>query len=337
MSDHITLGVLGAGSYGTALAIAFSRVMPVVLWGHQRDHIETLARDRENKQYVPGNKFPDNLALETDLAKVAAQAKVLLIAVPSHALPEFLRTLKQHVTPEHFLLIATKGLEAETGRFFSEIIPEIYPENKFGFISGPSFAKEVAAGVPTVLAVASQDYQLARQYLAPMHQQRQSVKLYYFADMIGLQIAGAIKNVIAIAVGLCDGLGFGANTRAAAIAHGLQEIQELGLKYGADPKTFQGFSGFGDLVLTCTDDQSRNRRFGVYIGKGLSTQEAFNQIGQVVEGYYNTKETITLARKVGVSLPVIQKVYEILFEGKNPRRAAAELLLSIHNAQDAVL
>ncbi|RIY32478.1 hypothetical protein CKF54_04690 [Psittacicella hinzii] len=327
-----TIGVLGAGSYGTALAIAFSKVMPVLLWGHRPEAMQSMAEIRENSEYLPGIIFPEKLATTEHLDEVLDSCNLLLIAVPSAVLPDFLKSIKDEIKPHHFLLIASKGLEQKTGRFFSDIVPEIFPNNNFGFISGPSFAKEVARGIPTALAVASKDIKFLREEIfAPMHDFRQPLKLYYVEDMIGLQIAGAIKNVIAIAVGLSDGLGFGANTRAAVITHGLEEISTLGKLYGAEASTFQGLSGFGDLILTCTDDQSRNRRFGLLLGQGLTPEQAIEQIGQVVEGYYNTRETITLARKVNVELPIIQKVYDILFNNKSPKRAAGELLLAIHN------
>ncbi|RIY37180.1 NAD(P)H-dependent glycerol-3-phosphate dehydrogenase [Psittacicella gerlachiana] len=327
-----TIGVLGAGSYGTALAIAFAKVMPVVLWGHRTQAMQEMAVKRENSEYLPEIPFPENLEVTDNLESVLKKCTLLIIAVPSAVLPDFLKSIKNELEPHHFLLIASKGLEQKTGRFFSDIIPEIFPHNHFGFISGPSFAKEVARGIPTALAVASKDTKFLRnQIFAPMHKIRQPLKLYYVEDMIGLQIAGAIKNVIAIAVGLSDGLGYGANTRAAVITHGLEEISTLGKLYGADASTFQGLSGFGDLILTCTDDQSRNRRFGLYLGQGLTPEQAIEKIGQVVEGYYNTRETMTLARKVNVELPIIQKVYDILFNHKSPKRAAGELLLAIHN------
>ncbi|MFC6276278.1 NAD(P)H-dependent glycerol-3-phosphate dehydrogenase [Psittacicella hinzii] len=329
-----TIGVLGAGSYGTALAIAFAKVMPVMLWGHNPEAMAQMAEKRENSQYLPGITFPEKLEITADLEQVCAKCTLLLIAVPSHALPEFLRSIKPVINDSHFLLIASKGLEPKTGRFFSDIIPEIYPNNRFGFVSGPSFAKEVAYGWPTALAVASKDIKFIRyEIFAPMHKIRQPLKFYYVEDMIGLQVAGAIKNVIAIAVGLSDGLGFGANTRAAVITHGLEEISTLGKLYGAEASTFQGLSGFGDLILTCTDDQSRNRRFGLLLGQGYSPEQAIQIIGQVVEGYYNTRETMTLAQKVNADLPIIQKVYDILFNKKSPKRAASELLLSIHNGE----
>lgn len=327
-----TIGILGAGSYGTALAIAFAKVMPVILWGHRPDAMEKMAQTRQNSEYLPDITFPEKLEVSKDLDHVLETCNLLLIAVPSVVLSDFLKSLKGKIKPHHFLLIASKGLEQKTGRFFSDIIPEIFPENHFGFISGPSFAKEVARGIPTALAVASKDIKfLRKEIFPPMHNIRQPLKLYYVEDMIGLQIAGAIKNVIAIAVGLSDGLGYGANTRAAVITHGLEEISTLGKLYGADASTFQGLSGFGDLILTCTDDQSRNRRFGLLLGQGLTPEQAIEKIGQVVEGYYNTRETITLARKVNVELPIIQKVYDILFNNKSPKRAAGELLLAIHN------
>lgn len=326
-----TIGILGAGSYGTALAIAFAKVMPVKLWGHNRARMEELALHRTNEKYLPGIAFPEQLEICFDIKELCASCRLLLIAVPSHALPNFLQDLKPYITEQHFILIASKGLEQGTGHLFSDIVPKIYPHNKFGFISGPSFAKEVAYGWPTALAVASKDIKTLRnEFFEPMHAVRQPLKLYYVEDMIGLQIAGAIKNVIAIAVGLSDGLGYGANTRAALITHGLEEIALLGQTYGADEKTFQGLSGFGDLILTCTDDQSRNRRFGLLLGQGYTPEEAIKRIGQVVEGYYNTRETMALARNMNVDLPIIQKVYDILFNHKSPKRAASELLLTIH-------
>ncbi len=319
--------VLGAGSYGTALAIAIARNgEPTYLWGHDPKHCEILERDRQNRQFLPDIFFPESLHIESDLEKVLSYSQDILLVVPSHVFPEVIARLQPLLKPHHRLIWATKGLERGTGRLLQEVVEEILGKNyPLAVLSGPTFAKELAAGLPTAIALASNNEAFAKAFQARIHCTKR-FRVYLNPDMIGVQLGGAIKNVIAISAGMSDGLGFGANARTALITRGLAEISRLGASLGADPHTFMGMSGLGDLVLTCTDNQSRNRRFGLMLGQGIKPEQAIEQIGQVVEGFYNTKETYLLAQRQGVEMPITEQIYQVLFEKKDIREAALTLL-----------
>lgn len=325
MQQPIT--VLGAGSYGTALAIAFSRHgFPTVLWGHNPDECAVLAHERKNARFLPDIAFPDSLEIVADLESAVKKSRDLLIVVPSHVFGDLVKQIQPFLRADQRIAWATKGLERDTGRLLQSVVEETlghsYP---LAVLSGPTFAKELAAGLPTAIALASNDETFAHEFQARIHCSKH-FRVYLNQDMIGVQLGGAIKNVIAIAAGISDGLGFGANSRTALITRGLAEISRLGVSLGANPQTFMGMSGLGDLVLTCTDNQSRNRRFGLALGQGISAQEAISQIGQVVEGYYNTKETMALAQRQGVEMPITEQIYAALFHGKNPQEMATALL-----------
>ncbi|EER47257.1 NAD(P)H-dependent glycerol-3-phosphate dehydrogenase [Actinobacillus minor NM305] len=319
--------ILGAGSYGTALAIALSRNgHKTYLWGHQAEAMQVLAQDRENKAFLPNIPFPEALEIESDLAQALSKANDLLIVVPSHVFADVLKTMKPFIRPEHRIMWATKGLERDTGRLLQEVALQILGENHpLAVLSGPTFAKELAEGLPTAISLASNDPQFADEMQQRIHCSK-AFRVYLNTDMIGVQLGGAIKNVIAIGAGISDGMGFGANARTALITRGLAEISRLGLSLGADPKTFMGMAGLGDLVLTCTDNQSRNRRFGLALGQGRKAEEAIAEIGQVVEGFYNTKEAYLLAQKQGVEMPIVEQIYQMLFEGKSATEVTKELL-----------
>lgn len=319
--------VIGAGSYGTALAITLARNgHPVVLWGHDPAHIAALEAARCNQAFLPDVRFPDSLALETDLAQALAASRDVLVVVPSHVFGDVLRQLRPHLRPDARLVWATKGLEAETGRLLQDVAREaLGPDIPLAVISGPTFAKELAAGMPTAIAVASQDMAFAEDLQHLLHCGK-SFRVYLNPDFIGVQLGGAVKNVIAIGAGMSDGIGFGANARTALITRGLVEMSRLGVALGADPDTFMGMAGLGDLVLTCTDNQSRNRRFGIMLGQGMGVEEAQAQIGQVVEGYRNTKEVMSLAQRHGVEMPITEQIYQVLYCHKNVREAALSLL-----------
>lgn len=319
--------VLGAGSYGTALAIAFSRNgYPTFLWGHNPDESRRLIEERQNSRFLPNIRFPDSLEIVVHLKGAVEKSRDLLIVVPSHAFGDIVKKIKPFLRPDHRIAWATKGLERNTGRLLQTVIAEelgiIHP---LAVLSGPTFAKELAAGMPTAIALASNDEVFAREFQARIHCNKH-FRVYLNQDMIGVQLGGAVKNVIAIAAGISDGLGFGANARTALITRGLAEISRLGESLGANAQTFMGMSGLGDLVLTCTDNQSRNRRFGLALGQGMRAQDAMDEIGQIVEGYYNTKETMVLAQRQGVEMPITEQVYQALFHGKNPREMATALL-----------
>ncbi|EPH2853152.1 NAD(P)H-dependent glycerol-3-phosphate dehydrogenase [Serratia nevei] len=324
---NASMTVIGAGSYGTALAITLARNgHSVVLWGHNPAQIQTLQQDRCNQAFLPDVPFPDTLLLEADLARALAASRDVLVVVPSHVFGDVLRQLKPHLRPDARIVWATKGLEAETGRLLQDVAREALGETiPLAVLSGPTFAKELAAGLPTAIALAATDAQFAGDLQQLLHCGK-SFRVYSNPDFIGVQLGGAVKNVIAIGAGMSDGIGFGANARTALITRGLAEMSRLGSALGADPSTFMGMAGLGDLVLTCTDNQSRNRRFGIMLGQGKGVQEAQDSIGQVVEGYRNTKEVLALAQRHGVEMPITEQIYQVLYCHKDAREAALSLL-----------
>ncbi|MGQ8821128.1 NAD(P)H-dependent glycerol-3-phosphate dehydrogenase [Bibersteinia trehalosi] len=319
--------ILGAGSYGTALAIALSRNgHKTYLWGHNPQKMAQMAASRMNQEFLPDIPFPDALEIESDLAQAIAKSRDLLIVVPSHVFGDVLLQLKPFLSSEHRIIWATKGLERDTGRLLQEVVLQILGENyPLAVLSGPTFAKELAAGLPTAISLSSDNAQFADEMQQRIHCSK-SFRVYINDDMVGAQLGGAIKNVIAIGAGISDGMGFGANARTALITRGIAEISRLGASLGANPATFMGMSGLGDLVLTCTDNQSRNRRFGLMLGQGRNAEDAIAEIGQVVEGFYNTKEAHLLAQKQGVEMPIVEQIYQMLFCGKQATEVAKTLL-----------
>ncbi|MCK3654754.1 glycerol-3-phosphate dehydrogenase [Pasteurellaceae bacterium Macca] len=319
--------VLGAGSYGTALAIALARNgHETHLWGHNPQKMATLAKERQNREFLPDILFPDTLHIQSDLKEALNHGQDLLIVVPSHVFAEVLRQIRPFLKENHRIMWATKGLERDTGRLLQSVAMEILGEHRpLGVLSGPTFAKELAQGLPTAISLATNDPQFADEMQQRIHCSK-SFRVYLNNDMIGVQLGGAIKNVIAIGAGISDGMGFGANARTALITRGLAEISRLGASLGANPNTFMGMAGLGDLVLTCTDNQSRNRRFGLMLGQGRSAEEAMAEIGQVVEGFYNTKEAYLLAQQQQVEMPIVEQIYQMLFCGKQAEEVVASLL-----------
>ncbi|WP_241573936.1 NAD(P)H-dependent glycerol-3-phosphate dehydrogenase [Rosenbergiella nectarea] len=322
-----SVSVIGAGSYGTALAITLARNgYPVMLWGHNPRHIARLSEQRCNAEFLSDVPFPENLALTSQLNEAVAVSRDLLIVVPSHVFGEVLRQIAPLLRPDTRIVWATKGLEVETGRLLEEVAREILGSDiPLAVISGPTFAKELAAGMPTAIALASKNAQFAMDLQTKLHCGK-SFRVYSNNDMTGVQLGGAVKNVIAIGAGMSDGMGFGANARTALITRGLAEMSRLGLALGAQAETFTGMAGLGDLVLTCTDNQSRNRRFGMLLGQGTSVEDAQETISQVVEGYRNTKEVYLLAASVGVEMPIVEQIYQVLYCGKPTQEAAIALL-----------
>ncbi len=316
------VAILGAGSWGSAVAIHLARSgKKVVMWGHRPSHIEQLKQDRCNQKYLPDVPFPQGLDLESDIIKASDNAKVTVLAVPSHV---FAETLAQLPKGQDKIAWLTKGIEPSSLQLLHEVVLAHSPETAFAVISGPSFAKEVANNLPTALCVAGNSDAFSQELQALMH--ANPMRVYISHDYCGVEMAGAMKNVIAIGVGISDGLGFGANARAALITRGLKEISALGLKLGASEKTFMGLSGLGDLLLTATDNLSRNRRFGLKLGQGLSFTEAQNEIGQVVEGRFNAKQVNELARIHQLTLPICQHVNDILQETMSAQEAVNSLL-----------
>ncbi|MCC3704374.1 NAD(P)H-dependent glycerol-3-phosphate dehydrogenase [Rouxiella badensis] len=324
---NASMTVIGAGSYGTALAITLARNgHPVVLWGHNAAHIQALQAARCNQAFLPDVTFPDTLILETDLSNAIAASRDVLVVVPSHVFGDVLRQIKPFLRADARIVWATKGLEAETGRLLQDVArEELGDDIPLAVVSGPTFAKELAAGMPTAIALASTDAQFGEDLQQLLHCGK-SFRVYSNPDFIGVQLGGAVKNVIAIGAGMSDGIGFGANARTALITRGLAEMSRLGSALGASPSTFMGMAGLGDLVLTCTDNQSRNRRFGIMLGQGLDVQSAQDKIGQVVEGYRNTKEVRALAQRFNVEMPITEQIFQVLYNGKDAREAATDLL-----------
>ncbi|GGZ15133.1 NAD(P)H-dependent glycerol-3-phosphate dehydrogenase [Shewanella fodinae] len=327
MADTADITVLGAGSYGTALAISLaSNGHKTVLWGHEPEHVARLTAARSNEEFLPGIHFPAQLVMEADLGKALAASRNILLVVPSHVFADVLRTAKPLLRQDARIVWATKGLEPHTGRLLKDVARDVLGDQyPLAVLSGPTFAKELAAGLPTAISIAGTDANFTADLVELLHSPK-SLRVYANDDFIGLQLGGAVKNVIAIGAGMSDGIGFGANARTALITRGLVELTRLGCALGAKSDTFMGMAGLGDLVLTCTDNQSRNRRFGLALGQGCDVDSAQQQIGQVVEGYRNTKEVYTLAQRLGVEMPITEQIYQVLYQGKSPLDAAKELL-----------
>ncbi len=327
------IAVLGAGSWGTALAILAARNgCQTLLWCHHPEHAATLAQDRQNKRYLPGLVFPENLDVTSDLAEVAGFTRLMLVSVPSHAFKDTLLKLKAYSSKQIQIAWATKGFNPDNGALLHEVVADIFsPETPAALLSGPSFANEVAAELPTAITIASSQPDFAYRLSSILHSER--FRTYTNSDLIGVEVGGAVKNVMAIAAGIADGLGFGANTRAALITRGLNEIIRLGVKLGGKQETFMGLAGLGDLILTCTDNQSRNRRFGLALGLGKDKLAAMQEIGQEIEGISAAKETYLLAKKYGVDMPITVQTYKVLYEGLAPLTAVQNLLAREQKAE----
>ncbi|MFI3244933.1 MAG: NAD(P)H-dependent glycerol-3-phosphate dehydrogenase [Ferrimonas sp.] len=327
MIEQADIAVLGAGSYGTALAISIARNgHRTVLWGHEQEHMDTLAAERMNNAFLPGAAFPDTLILEADLATALAATRNVLVVVPSHVFGLVLAQAQPLLRSDARLAWATKGLEPHTGRLLQDVARDhVGSEMPLAVLSGPTFAKEMAVGLPTAISLAATDSQFATDVAALLHNPSW-MRVYINPDFVSMQLGGAVKNVIAIGAGMSDGMGFGANARTALITRGLQEMCRLGASLGASKETFMGMAGLGDLVLTCTDNQSRNRRFGLALGQGRDPQQAMTEIGQVVEGYRNTEEVFQLAQRQGVEMPITEQLYHVLYQGKPVQEAAMSLL-----------
>ncbi len=317
--------VLGAGSWGTALAMLLARNdHTTYLWSHNAQHAEDMREQRCNLRYLPDTSFPDQLYVVVDYATVIDQVKDVLIAVPSHAFRDCLKQLAPYLHKNIRIAWATKGLEGGSHKLMHSVFAEVLGDRPCALVSGPSFAKEVAQDLPTAVTVASTDQVFASDFARYLH--KGNFRAYTNKDIVGVEIGGATKNVLAIAAGIADGLGYNANTRAALITRGLAEMMRLGIAAGGQPETFMGLAGLGDLVLTCSDNQSRNRRFGLALGQGKSWQQAMDEIQQVVEGAQAAKEVYALAAEYKIDMPITAQVYRVLYEGLNPREAVQSLL-----------
>ena len=327
--------VLGAGSWGTALAIHLADSgHEVLLWGNNPHHMNLLAEQRCNQHHLPDIPFPDLLQVTDDLEQALANPAWVLIAIPSHAYRPFLRENASLFKADVGIAWASKGLEEDTGKLIHQIVAEELPQcSKTAVMSGPTFAGEVARNLPTAITVASASEEFAEQISEDLHSGR--FRAYITNDLVGVELGGSFKNVLAIAAGAADGLGFGANTRAALITRGLAEMMRLGEAMGGHRETFMGLAGMGDLILTCTDNQSRNRRTGLLLAQGKSLAEVKAEIGQAIEGIKTAKQVVSLARKYDVEVPISEQVYRVIYEGL-PIDDAVKALLSRRTAHEII-
>ena len=323
MSSKQSIAILGAGSWGTAVGIALSaQGHTVTLWTQNQVHYQAMQSKRCNTRYLPENPFPPSLTCTMDLEHCVAQADQVLIAVPSHAFSDLLKVLPQ---PKAGVAWLTKGVDPHSRLVLSELIAQKWGKQyPTAVISGPSFAREVALGLPTALVVAS---------LHPVYQQQirdllhtPSLRVYLSDDLVGVQLCGAIKNILAIACGISDGIGYGANAQAALITRGLAEMRRLLEAYHARAETCLSLAGVGDLILTCTDNQSRNRRFGLLLGQGLDLDTAEQTIGQVVEGKYNAEQIHALSQEHQIEMPICTEVFAVLSQQHSPQEAVTQLM-----------
>ena len=321
------IAVIGAGSWGTALALQFARVGCDVRLGGvvELDLLEAMVEDRENTRYLPDIAFPPNLSAYPDLDECLDGVRDILIVVPSHGLRDTLETVKPRLAPDSRVCWATKGFELSTGKLPHQVAAEVLgPGIPVAVLSGPTFAKEVGAGLPTAMTIASHDHEYARALAETISSD--TFRAYTSDDIVGVEVGGAVKNALAIGAGMSDGLGFGANTRIALINRGLVELMRLGVAVGAKKETFMGLAGMGDLVLTCTDDLSRNRRMGLALAAGKTIEEAQEEIQQVVEGVKAAKAVHEVAGQLGIEMPIVNQVYRIIYEGVAPRDAVEALM-----------
>ena len=320
------MAVIGAGSWGTALAIQLAREgHPTQLWGRAAAQIEAMRQARRNVRYLPDAGFPEILQVSSNLRSALEGARDALIAVPSHAFRATLELIEPRLDPDTRVAWATKGFEIATGMLPHQVARQVLGARPGAVLSGPTFAKEVGAGLPTAMTVASEDERFAKELALSLS--GPNFRAYMQSDILGVEVGGAVKNVIAIGSGIADGMGFGANTRVALITRGLAEMMRLGVRLGAARETFMGLAGLGDLVLTCTDDQSRNRRFGMALGRGRSVSEAQSGIDQVVEGLPAARAVYAVAQNLGVEMPICREIYRVMYEDK-PIRAAVQALMA---------
>ena len=324
ISTASRIAIVGAGSWGTALAVQFARAgHPAALWARDSAHVVAMQRERRNARYLADTKFPDLLEVTADLSAAVTAADDVLVALPSHALRETLTALAR--LPLRRLAWATKGFELDSGLLPYQVAGQLLPASlPTAVLSGPTFAREVGAGLPTAMTIASADAGYAERLAERISSE--TFRAYTSSDVAGVEVGGATKNVYAIGAGICDGLGFGANTRIALITRGLAEMTRLGLALGGRKETFMGLAGMGDLVLTCTDDKSRNRRFGLALAAGAQPSEALQSIGQVVEGYNGARAVHRVAVQHRVPMPIVEQLNKVLHEGADPRAAVATLM-----------
>lgn len=319
------IAVIGSGGWGTAIAILLSsRGHNVYLWSWIQEETDRLANDRENKEFLPGVKFPETIYCTHNMAECTDGAELIITAAPSPATRTTAKQLSPHIKEGQKIVNISKGLEQGTLLRLSEVYKEEIPQANISVMSGPSHAEEVSRGLPTTNVVASEDLQTAK-FIQDVFM-GEMFRVYTSTDIIGVELGGALKNVIALCAGISDGLGYGDNTKAALMTRGLAEIARLGKEMGADEKTFMGLSGVGDLIVTCTSMHSRNRRAGILLGQGKTLQETLDTVHMVVEGVNTATAAYNLSRKYDVSMPITEQAYKILYENKNAREAVNSLM-----------
>lgn len=321
-----TIAVLGAGSWGTALALQMARCgHDVVLWGRDRVRAQEMARTRENRRYLPGATFPESLSVEPSLEAAVQSADRVLLVTPSHGFPEILAEIKPLLSGHQDLAWASKGFEPGSGRLLHQVLAEVLgDEAPMAVVTGPSFAREVADNLPTAVTVASPDLAHAQRWVDVLH--GGSFRAYVTDDIVGAELGGAVKNVLAVGTGIIDGMQLGTNARAAMMTRGLAEMMRLSEAMGARRETLMGLSGIGDLILTCTGDLSRNRRFGLAIGRGTSQADALAEIDQVVEGVRTAEELMRLSRRYDIELPISEQISRILDGSITPTEGVRNLM-----------
>ncbi|MBE7045577.1 MAG: NAD(P)H-dependent glycerol-3-phosphate dehydrogenase [Ruminococcaceae bacterium] len=319
------ISVIGSGSWGTAIAVLLARHgYEVFLWSYLREESERLSADRENKEFLPGISFPENIYCSPDMEECIRDAELIVTVVPSPATRVTAKKMSAFVQEGQKMVNLSKGLEEGTLLRLSEVYREEIPQARIAVMSGPSHAEEVSIGLPTTNVVASEDQALAQMVQDVFMDD--VFRVYTGTDMIGVELGGALKNVIALCAGISDGLGYGDNTKAALMTRGLAEITRLGVKMGADAETFSGLSGIGDLIVTCTSMHSRNRRAGILLGKGKSLEETLQEVHMVVEGVNTTNAAFALSKKYGIEMPIVEQAHAILYEGKNAKEAVFSLM-----------
>ena len=329
------IGVIGAGSWGTALAILLNENgNDVTLWSHRETEAEHMRQSRECSK-LPGIKIPEAVEITSDLKQAVSGKKVLVMVVPSRCMRETAELLKECVAPGTYVISAAKGIEDETLFTMTDILDQVLPQTDVAVLSGPSHAEEVAKLLPTTCVIGAHTEETARflqeLFMGPMF------RVYISSDMLGIELGGALKNVIALAAGIADGMGYGDNAKAALITRGSVEIGRLGIRMGGKPETFFGLTGIGDLIVTCASMHSRNRRAGILLGQGYTMKEAMKEVNMVVEGVYSAKAAMALARKYDTELPIIEQVNQILFEGKDPKKVVADLMLRDKKTENSLI
>lgn len=320
------VAIMGAGSWGTALAVILSKAgHKVDIWTRCQKDADAINLEREQKDYLPGIKIPGGVNCYIDHEKVLKDKQVVVIAIPSQYIRENVRNFSNLLGSNHIIVCASKGIEENSLMRLSQVISEEAPKSNVAVISGPSHAEEVVRNIPTTVVAASEDIEIAKRiqdiFMTP------TFRVYTNPDLIGVETGGALKNVIALCAGISDGLGFGDNTKAALMTRGLTEIARLGAVLGARKQTFAGLSGMGDLIVTCTSMHSRNRRAGILIGQGKRLEEALKEVKMVVEGVRTTKAAFNLSQSYNVEMPIVEQAFKVLFEEENPRQAVMNLML----------